>query len=283
MTDTLSDRRFRQVAVLIERDIGIKLPPAKRTMVEGRLRKRARSLGIMDVDAYCGALFDDGLLETEYQHVIDMVTTNKTDFFREAEHFDFLSRVAVPQLMGARGRADRPLKIWSAAASTGAEAYTIAMVLAELARHGQAGLGFRILGTDISSQVLDVARRAVYPWEAMAPVPPPLRQRYVMRHRDPGRAECRIVPELRAAASFQLLNLMETSYGVDGDIDVIFCRNVLIYFDRPTQEAVLARLCSHLRPGGFLIVGHSETAAGAALRGMRSVMSTIWQREEGRS
>ncbi|WP_203069889.1 CheR family methyltransferase [Falsiroseomonas ponticola] len=282
MADILSDRRFRQVAGLIERDIGIKLPAVKRTMVEGRLRKRARSLGIMDVDEYCGALFDDGLLETEYQHVIDMVTTNKTDFFREAEHFDFLARVAVPKLM-ERPRAGRPLKMWSAAASTGAEAYTIAMVLAELALEGRIASGFRILGTDISSQVLEVARRGIYPEEAMAPVPPALRRRYVMRHRDPARAECRIVPELRAATAFQLLNLMETSYAVDGDIDVIFCRNVLIYFERPTQEAVLARLAAHLRPGGFLIVGHSETAAGATLRGVRSVMSTIWQREEGRA
>ncbi|NGM20719.1 chemotaxis protein CheR [Roseomonas stagni] len=278
MTDTLSDRRFRQVAGLIERDTGIRLPPVKRTMVEGRLRKRARSLGMMDVDAYCVALFDEGLLETEYQHVIDMVTTNKTDFFREAEHFDFLAREAVPQLLAERGRSARPLKLWSAAASTGAEAYTIAMVLAEMARAGQLAPGFRILGTDISSQVLDVARRAVYPLEMLAPVPKALQQRYVMRHRDPQRRDARIVPELRAACSFQLLNLMDEGYSVDSDIDVVFCRNVLIYFDRPTQEAVLRRLCAHLRPGGFLIVGHSETAAGATLRGMRGVMSTIWQK-----
>jgi chemotaxis methyl-accepting protein methylase len=278
MSDTLSERRFRQVAGLIERDVGIKLPPAKRTMVEGRLRKRARSLGIADVDAYCGALFDDGLLETEYQHVVDLVTTNKTDFFREAEHFDYLAREAVPRLMAVRGRGSRPIKLWSAAASTGAEAYTAAMVLAELSRDAFPGLGFRILGTDISTQVLDVARRAVYAREVLAPVPKALRERYVMRHRDPARAECRIVPELRATASFHQLNLMDAHYGADGDIDVVLCRNVLIYFDRPTQEAVLGRLCSHLRPGGFLIVGHSETAAGAGLRGMRPMMSTIWQK-----
>jgi chemotaxis protein methyltransferase CheR len=123
------------------------------------------------VDAYCQALFDDGLLESEYQHVVDLVTTNKTDFFREPDHFDFLAEVAVPQLLAGRGRADRLLKVWSAAASTGAEAYTIAMVLAELARGTQPGLGFRVLGTDISTQVLETARRAIYSAEMMEPVP----------------------------------------------------------------------------------------------------------------
>jgi chemotaxis methyl-accepting protein methylase len=279
--DGLSDRRFRQVAGMIEREIGIRLPPVKRTMVEGRLRKRAVTLGLPDVEAYCRALFEDGLLDAEYQHVVDLVTTNKTDFFREAEHFDFLARVAVPELIGDRDRR-RPVKVWSAAASVGAEAYTIAMVLAELARGPLPGLGFRIIGTDISTQVLEVARRAIYAAEMLAPVPPALRQRYTLRPRDPARRELRIVPELRAVVSFRQLNLMDASYPVDRDMDVVFCRNVLIYFERPVQKAVLERLCGHLRPGGFLLVGHAETSAGADLAGMRQVGSTIWQRGDGR-
>jgi chemotaxis protein methyltransferase CheR len=278
--DVLSERRFRQVAAVIERDVGIKLPPVKRTMVEGRLRKRSLALGMPGVDAYCRALFEDGLLDAEYQHIVDLVTTNKTDFFREPEHFDFLARVAVPGLCGAEGRRVRPLKLWSAAASIGAEAYTIAMVLAELACGSPSGAGFRILGTDISTQVLEVGRRAIYPAEMLAPVPPAMRQRYTLRPRDPHRRELRIVPELRAAVAFRQLNLMETTYQVDRDMDVIFCRNVLIYFDRPVQQAVLERLCGHLRPGGFLLVGHSEASAGAGLPGMRPVASTVWQREE---
>jgi chemotaxis methyl-accepting protein methylase len=280
MSEELSHGRFRQVAELIEQQVGIRLPPAKRSMVEGRLRKRARSLGLPDVDAYCQALFDDGLLESEYQHVVDLVTTNKTDFFREPDHFDFLAEVAVPQLLAGRGRADRLLKVWSAAASTGAEAYTIAMVLAELARGTQPGLGFRVLGTDISTQVLETARRAIYSAEMMEPVPPELLRRYVLRHRDPARRDCRIAPELRAAVAFRHLNLMDGRYAVDRDMDAIFCRNVLIYFDRATQQAVLHRLCAHLRPGGFLLVGHAETSAGGGLPGMRPIASTIWQREE---
>jgi chemotaxis methyl-accepting protein methylase len=278
--DELSDRRFRQVAGLIEEHVGIRLPAGKRTMVEGRLRKRARGLGMGGVDAYCKALFEEGLLEAEYQHVVDLVTTNKTDFFREPEHFTFLEQQAVPQLLAGRSRSDRQLKIWSAASSTGAEAYTIAMVLAEMAHGTTPGFSFRILGTDISTQVVETARRAVYPEDLLAPVPVEMRRRYTLRHRDPSRRELRIAPELRSVTGFRHLNLMDARYPVDHDVDVIFCRNVLIYFDRPTQHAVLTRLCSHLRPGGFLLVGHSETAAGNGLAGMRPVVSTIWQREE---
>ncbi len=278
--DELSDRRFRQVAGLIEDQVGIRLPVVKRTMVEGRLRKRARSLGIEGVDAYCKALFEEGLLETEYQHVVDLVTTNKTDFFREAEHFTFLEKHAVPYLLRDRSRSDRRLKIWSAASSTGAEAYTIAMVLAEKARVTTPGFTFHVLGTDISTQVLETARRGVYPQELLQPVPVDMRHRYTLRHRDSSRREMRMAPELRAVTTFHHLNLMDERYPFDRDVDVIFCRNVLIYFERPTQQAVLARLCSHLRPGGFLLVGHSETAAGNGLAGLRPVMSTVWQREE---
>ena len=279
MQGELSERQYRQVAGMIEQHAGIRLPPVKRTMVEGRLRKRARSLGMTDVDAYCRALFDDGLLETEFQQVVDLVTTNKTDFFREPEHFDFLVRIAVPHLLGRRGRTDRRLKIWSAAASTGAEAYTAAMVLADLARNTSPSFTFSVLGTDISTQVVEAARRAVYPAEMLHPVPAEMLRRHVLRHRDPARELCRIAPELRGLVSFRQMNLMDARYPVDRDVDVILCRNVLIYFERATQQAVLARLCTHLRPNGFLLVGHSETAAGAGLAGMRPVASTIWQRE----
>lgn len=274
----LSPHRFRQVAALIERQVGIRLPPAKRSMVEGRLRKRAVHHGMADVDAYCAALFDEGLLAAEYQHVVDLVTTNKTDFFREPEHFDFLAREAVPALLALPGRGRRPLKLWSAAASTGAEAYTMAMVLA-----GLPPPGFRILATDISTQVLEAGHRGVYPVAMLDPVPPALRARHTLRPRDPARGELRIAPELRAAVTFRQLNLMEPRHAVDRDMDVIFCRNVLIYFEPPVQRAVLDRLASHLRPGGFLVVGHAESAAGAGLAGMEPVRPTIWRREEARA
>lgn len=281
MGDQLSEHRFRQVSALVERDVGIQLPLTKRVMVEGRLRKRARTLGLENVEAYCDALFDGGLLAAEYQQLVDLVTTNKTDFFREPEHFSLLRSEIVPRLLAERRhRPDARLKVWSAACSTGAEAYTIAMVLDDMAKLSRPAFRYSILGTDISTQVLETAERAIYPAGMLDPVPAELRRRYVLRHRDRARQECRIAPELRTQVQFTQLNLMAPSYPFDRDVDVVFCRNVLIYFDQPTQVAVLSRLIGHLRPGGYLLVGHSETAAGNGLPGLQSVVSTVWRRED---
>lgn len=272
--ERLADRHFRSIVDLVQGQVGIQLPPAKRTMVEGRLRKRVRALGLDTLDDYGRHLFEGGNLDGELVHLIDCVTTNKTDFFREPAHFDFLCRTAVPRLIRTPGR--RRLKIWSAACSIGAEAYTIAMVLDDLRRSGPA-FDFAILGTDVSNDVLARARLGIYPADMLEPVPAALRQRYVMASRDPARHEARIIPELRQAAQFHRLNLMEPSYPFDRDVDAIFCRNVLIYFDRATQKTVVDRLASHLRPGGYLILGHSESMAGAGAGGLSQVLPTIYQ------
>jgi chemotaxis protein methyltransferase CheR len=248
-------------------------------MVEGRLRKRVRSLGLPSLDHYCNTLFDGGQLESEFTHLVDLVTTNKTDFFREPDHFRYLTTQAVPQLLATRrGKGDQRLKIWSAACSNGAEPYTLAMVLTELASQLR-GFRFSILGTDICTEVLEQAVAAIYPEEFMQPVAPELLERYVMRARNASEYRVRIVPELRRVVHFQHLNLMDATYPIDRDVDVIFCRNILIYFNRPTQQAVLERLCSHLRPGGYLFLGHSEAAAGGNMAGMRSVAATIFRRQ----
>ena len=283
--DHLKDRHFAAIAKLVEENAGIKLPQTKRTMVEGRLRKRVRALGLGSLGDYGEFLFDQGGLETEFVHLIDCVSTNKTDFFREPSHFDFLCRTAVPALRRLRGARPARLKIWSAACSIGAEAYTIAMLMQELAgaARGSSGeLSFSILGTDISTQVLAAARTAIYPASFVSPVPPELQQRYLMRARDPARSLVRIAPELRRKVRFEHLNLMDESYPFDRDIDVIFCRNVLIYFDPPTQFMVVSRLASHLRPGGYLILGHSESMAGTGVAGLGSVAPTIYRTEAAR-
>jgi len=272
----LKDRHFHTVADLIQARIGIQIPETKRTMVEGRLRKRMRALDLDSLKAYGDHLFDDGHLAEEFVHIIDCVTTNKTDFFREPAHFEHLRDDLVPLLCRRRGGIPR-LKIWSAAASTGAEAYTLAMILQDMIVAGH-GFSYAILGTDISTEVLRVAAEAIYPEEVLAQIPPAFRRRYVMTSRDPGRRLGRIVPELRSHVHFQRLNLMDAFYGVDQDVDVIFCRNVLIYFDKETQKAVLSRLAQHLRPGGFLIVGHSESMAGTGVPGLEQVSSTIFTR-----
>ncbi len=274
--DRLSEGDFGRIAELIGEHVGIKLPPTKRLMVEGRLRKRVRGLGHRSLADYCRFLFDDQGLASELIHVIDAVTTNKTDFFREPTHFEALAEQVVPALL-ARHRGPEPrLKLWSAACSNGAEVYTLAMVMAEIA--ASRALRFSVLGTDISTEVLEQAQRAIYPQAMIEPVPSALRQRYLMQGSAPSRRnEVRIVPELRRMVRFMRLNLMESSYSIDRDVDVIFLRNVLIYFERATQEAVVMRLVGHLRPGGFLFLGHSESMIGSNLN-LRQVAPAVFQK-----
>lgn len=275
--DHLSALDYGRIARLIEGEAGIKLPPGKRLMVEGRLRKRMRSLGQPDFAAYCDMLFKQGGLDRELTHLINAVTTNKTDFFREAEHFDFLVEQMVPTLLKARGERNPVLKIWSAASSTGAEAYTLAMVLAEL--HTQrSDFRFAILGTDISTAVLAQGQRAVYAAELIAPVPLEMQARYFMHSRRAGpRRDVRVVPELRRLVRFAHLNLMDQAYPFDRDVDVIFLRNVLIYFEKSDQAAVVTRLVDHLRPGGYLVLGHSELMIGTSLA-VRQVAPAVFQK-----
>jgi chemotaxis protein methyltransferase CheR len=275
--DRLSARDFARLSKFIQDYSGIKMPPGKMTMVEGRLRRRVRATRAANLNAYCRYLFDQDGLEKEAIHLIDAVTTNKTEFFREPQHFKYLAEQILPELTASRrGTTTTPLKMWSAACSIGAEPYTIAMVMADHARK-QAGLRGTILATDLCTEVLRTAIQGIYPEQMMAPVPPASRKSYVMRSKDPGRGLARIVPELRQLVQFGRLNLMDRDYPFERDMDVIFCRNILIYFDKPTQEGVLRRLCDHLRPGGYLFLGHSETLAGFDLP-LQVVGTTLFRR-----
>ena len=271
----LSLRDFRRLSGFVSEVSGIKLPPTKRAMVEGRLRRRVRGLGFADFATYCHFVFEDGGLDQEAVHIIDAVTTNKTEFFRESEHFHVLAAQILPQL-APPGRT-QPLKVWSAACSSGAEPYSLAMVLADYV-DSRPGLGFAVTATDLCTEVLRTAVLGIYPESEVEPVPMALRRRYLLRSRDPGRRKVRIAPDLRAKVQFLRLNLMDEVYGVKGPFDVIFCRNVLIYFDKPTQVAVVGRLCNHLAPGGFLFLGHSETVAGFGLK-LRPVAPTVFAKD----
>lgn len=275
--DNLSSDDFKRLATLMTDRTGIRLPSGKQTMLEGRLRKRMRAVGASSLDAYCRYLFDENGLDTEMTHLVDAVTTNKTDFFRESEHFEFLRRHIVPDCLKRHRGGGKPLvKVWSAAASNGAEAYTTAMVLADLGGINGERFTFSILGTDISADILTQARRAVYPADFVSPVPADMQRRFLMQSRDRSNSEVRVVPELRRNVRFSGLNLMDADYRMPKDIDVIFLRNVLIYFDKPTQVAVVERLIRHLRPGGFLILGHSETMIGAVLP-LRQLAPAVFQ------
>jgi chemotaxis protein methyltransferase CheR len=275
--DHLSSRDFRRLAEFIHAYSGIKVPETKKSMVEGRLRRRRRLLGLDTLEAYCRYLFDQDGLESETVGLIDSVTTNKTDFFREADHFDYLAETAIPDLFAEREISrSEPLRIWSAACSIGAEPYTLAMVAAEVARE-RGDFRYSILATDICTEALETARTAIYPAQMIEPVPAELRRRYVLRAKTTPLDRVRIAPEVRSMVAFGRINLMEAPYRIDRDMHVIFCRNILIYFDKPTQKKVLEQLCAHLRPGGYLFVGHSETLAGLGLP-LKPVATTVFRK-----
>ena len=218
-------------------------------------------------------LFGEGGIEQELSHLVDSITTNKTDFFREPAHFQVLAKHAIPALLKVHAKHRPLLKIWSAACSAGQEPYSLAMVLSEIA---QSRFIFAILGTDICSEVLEEARHAVYSEDVIKPVPEGMRRRYLMRSRG-CKGQFRIVPEIRKWVRFEHLNLMDNRYPIDRDVDVIFLRNVLIYFDKPTQRSVVARLVDHLRPGGYLFLGHSESTIGSGM-GLKEITNAVFRR-----
>jgi chemotaxis protein methyltransferase CheR len=272
-SEQLTTRNFQRLAKFIQDYSGIKMPANKRTMLEGRLRRRMRATGIDDVNAYCRHLFEEDGLEAEAVHLIDAVTTNKTEFFREPAHFDFMIAKGLPAL-AARRKGE--IKIWSSACSTGAEPYTIAMVMDEFCAR-ERDLDYAILCTDICTEVLDQAIAGRFPEQMIETVSIARRKQYVMRARDPASNEVRIRPHLRRKLAFGRLNLMDERYPVDQDYDIIFCRNILIYFDKPTQAKVLSRLCGHLSSGGYLFLGHSESIVGLDLP-VTQIANTVFQK-----
>jgi chemotaxis protein methyltransferase CheR len=269
----LSDEEFRALSSLVEGELGIKMPPAKRTLLESRLQKRLRVLGLGSYGEYCDMLFNKGGMASELVHMLDLVTTNKTDFFREAHHFEFLAGSALDRMVKSSGP---KVSIWSAGCSTGEEPYTLAMVLSEFAR-SRPGMGFdyTITATDISTRVLEAASKGIYQEDRISPVPLELRKRYFLRSRDASKSLVRVVPELRAHITFSRVNLMDDVYPVDGNLDAIFCRNVIIYFDKPTQERLFTKFCEYLRPGGYIFIGHSETLSGIDLP-LKKVATSVY-------
>ncbi len=260
----LSHGDYTRLSRFIHEECGIKMTHSKKSMLEARLGKRLRELNFRSFADYCGYLF--GLSGAEEQvRMIDLATTNKTDFFREADHFDILTQRLLPEwrLNCSRGGARR-LMVWSAGCSTGEEPYTLAMMLHEF-KAGYDDFDYQILASDISTKVLEKAEQAVYCEDRVAPVPLQLKRKYLLRSKDRESGLYRIVPELRAKVRFRRINFMESNFGMVEKMDIIFCRNVIIYFDRPTQEKLLKRFCTHIAAGGFLFMGHSETLSGFEL------------------
>lgn len=271
----LRQHLFEHLSRFIKDYSGINYSHAKLSVLEGRLRKCCRESNFTDINELAlfvlegfGAAHEEMLVK-----LIDAVTTNKTDFFREPAHFEYIKHQFLPQCC-SQERTN--IRMWSAACSTGAEPYTLAMVLDDHCRRNR-NVSYSIVATDICCDVLEKARLGRYPEAVIEPIPMEWRRRYILRSTKLRSNEVRVAPSLRARVAFGRLNLMNDHYPVAHDFDVIFCRNVLIYFDKPTQLKVLERLCGHLRPGGLLIVGHSEMLEGKQLP-VRSVANTVFER-----
>lgn len=252
----LTGTQFERVRELLYRMCGIDMHAGKEGLVKGRLMKRLRQLDIGSFDAYLRFVEEDPTRQ-ELTSMIDVLTTNKTSFFREAQHFDFLKEEILPKLRVRGGS----FRIWCAGCSTGEEPYTLAVVLREELPNVDA-LDIRILATDISTQVLSTAREAVYEAEKLSTVPPAI----LHKHFDlvPGSAKAyQANAGLRRMVQFARLNLME-EWPMQSKFDAIFCRNVMIYFDKPTQQRLVNRYWQYLKPGGHLFVGHSESLSAWA-------------------
>lgn len=267
---SLTQRQFDLLSSFIYENYGIKMPQLKKTLLQCRLQKRLRVLQMSTFDQYIEYVFSPEGIEKELQQMTDVVTTNKTDFFREPAHFDYMKSLDWQSFMGG-DPSTKTVKVWSSACSTGEEPYTLAMVMQELK------LQYQILASDLSAEVLQKASAAIYASEKTVPVPIGLKQKYLLKHKDPKNPVHRIVPELRKKVQFKHMNLMDEYYDVQGKFDLIFCRNVLIYFDRITQEKVIRKLCSHLREGGYLFIGHSESLNDLRLP-LTQVKSTIFRK-----
>lgn len=275
----MTDSEFRELSLIVNSETGIKMPPAKKSMLLSRLIKRLRILEMKSFSEYIEFLKTPKGQKDELVVFIDSVTTNKTDFLREPKHFDILTNQIVPDMIrrfevGFR----KKFRIWSAPCSTGEEPYTMAMYLSEFASTNR-GFSFSVLATDISTEVLKKAALAVYDHERVEVLDIEMRRKYLMRGKDKYSDSVRINPLIRSLVHFKRINFMDEHYDTEGPVDVIFCRNVLIYFEKAVQEKVINRLCRCLVPGGYLFTGHSENLNGLDVP-LINVGSTVYRKKE---
>lgn len=269
----LTEAAFRRFSALVTSKLGIRMPHAKMVMMQSRLLRRLRELKLQNFEEYQTLLFDSENAALEQAHFFDLITTNKTEFFREPDHFTFLLKTVLPNTrlssthcctQGQPSAKPAKLMVWSAGCASGEEAYSLAMVLSDHASK-HPSFDYSILASDISSRVLAQAKEAIYPQSKIGPIPEDYRKAFLLRGKTAQRGNIRISAKLRAKVHLVKLNLMEETYGIQEPMDLIFFRNVMIYFDRQTQLLILARLCSILKPGGLLFISHTESILGATL------------------
>jgi chemotaxis protein methyltransferase CheR len=274
----LTEDEFDGLRALIHRHAGIHLNDSKKALLYGRLSRRIRDLGLRSFADYLRRVRDDA---TEREQMIDRITTNETCFFRESTHFTYLESTLVPAWLQAanEGTRSKEVRIWSAGCSTGEEPYSLAMTLCDRLPEKD-GWSVEILATDISTRVLDAADQATWPIERAAEVPEPLLKRFMLQGVGSQAGKMRASPDLRRTVRVERLNLSAERYSVRGPFDVIFCRNVLIYFAQELKRQVVERLSEHLAPGGHLFVGHAESIYET--QGLVGVWPTVYARRDKR-
>lgn len=269
----LPEKEFKQLSNYIQSNYGIKMPPAKKIVLQGRLQKRLRTLQIPNYKTYVEYVFSkEG--ENEIIHMMDVVSTNKTDFFREPVHFDFLTSDILPELWKRKGRGK--INVWSAGCSSGEEPYTLAIVLNEF-KLKNPGFDYSIMATDISTQMLQQGANGIYKEDKIEIIPLTLKKKYLLKSKDRTDPKVRVVKELRQKVNFMRLNFMDTNYAVNDYYDIIFCRNALIYFERENQELVINKLCNKLHPDGFFFLGHSESITNMNVP-LKSLRPTVFKK-----
>jgi chemotaxis protein methyltransferase CheR len=272
---SLGDAEFEFIRHVVGENAGIVLGPNKRQLVQGRLARRLRELGLPTYEAYCEHVRQSG--PEELVGLINAITTNVTAFFRENHHFEALASYMLPEAM-KRNAASRRLRIWSAGCSTGEEPYCLAMIAAESVPTATRW-DVKILATDIDSDVIAAASRGVYTLDRLNSVPQERLRRFFQRGVGDNEGSAMARPELRSLITYRTLNLLH-NWPMRGPFDVIFCRNVMIYFDQATREKLVGRFGEMLAPGGYLCIGHSESIhAGTAP--FKLVGKTIYRRHGG--
>ena len=267
-----TDKDFERVAKLVGERTGIVLSSAKKQMVYSRLARRLRALNLQEFSKYLKLVQND--VDGELVNFINAMTTNLTAFFREPHHFDYLANTALPRVMKSNA-SSRQIRIWSAGCSTGEEPYTIAQVVREVLPAGS-GWDIKILATDLDSNVLRTAANGVYTEERVAGISPKRLKRWFMKGKGSNAGMVRVKSELRDLITFQQLNLME-SWPIKGPFDIIFCRNVVIYFNKDTQRKLVSRYADMMTPDANLFLGHSESLFKVSDR-FKLIGNTIYQR-----
>ncbi|HEY6641036.1 protein-glutamate O-methyltransferase CheR [Povalibacter sp.] len=269
----LADAEFDFIRHVVNENAGIVLGPNKRQLVQGRLARRLRELGLPSYEAYCAHVRESG--PEELVDLINALTTNVTAFFRENHHFEALASYMIPEAL-KRNLDSRRLRIWSAGCSSGEEPYCLAMVLTEVMPPG-IRWDTKILATDIDSEVIAFAQRGIYPLDRLEAVPQERLRRCFRKGVGANAGQALVQPDIARLITFRTLNLMQ-NWPVSGPFDVIFCRNVMIYFDQPTRERMVSRFAALLAPDGYLCLGHSESIhAGTAP--FRLVGKTIYRKQ----